>query len=334
MRIPYSELVSIFSGILRKRGMDESDSFLSARLFADASRDGVHSHGADRFPKYVETIDQGFIDVTKKAVKEQGIGLVERWDGQKGPGNINAWICTERAVELAKEYAIGIVALRNTNHWIRAGNYGIEATRHNCMAILWTNAMPNMPPWGSRDVIIGNNPVVLAVPHGASPLIVDAACSMFSYGKLEKYRAEGKLCPVDGGIDENGNVTRDPAAILLTRQLLPTGYWKGSGVAIALDLIAAALSGGLTTREVGALPIETEVSQVFIAISMEAFPDKSAIEEKISLTLEEINGASPLHDGGSVHYPGEGMKRNREESDRTGVFVRDDVWQKILALQR
>ena len=67
---------------------------------------------------------------------------------------------------------------------------------------------------------------------------------------------------------------------------------------------------------------------------MEAFPDKSAIEEKISLTLEEINGASPLHDGGSVHYPGEGMKRNREESDRTGVFVRDDVWQKILALQR
>ena len=174
--------------------------------------------------------------------------------------------------------------------------------------------------------------MVLAVPHGASPLIVDAACSMFSYGKLEKYRAEGKLCPVDGGIDENGNVTRDPAAILLTRQLLPTGYWKGSGVAIALDLIASLISGGRSTREIGELECETEVSQIFMAIDLQLFPDKDEMEERIGKTLSFIDASRPRKESSPVHYPGEGMKRVREESMRLGVYVDDSVWEKVKAL--
>lgn len=332
MRIPYEKMVSIFSDVLEKHGMSGKDAALSAKLFADASRDGVHSHGADRFPRFIRNIDDGFVDVSKRAVKESSIGLIERWNGQKGAGNINAWVCMQRAVALAKEHTIGVVALHNTNHWMRAGNYGIEAAAENCIALLWTNAMPNMPPWGSKDVLIGNNPIVLAVPHDDTPLVVDIACSMFSYGKLERYKAEGRECPVDGGIDEDGNVSRDPEAILRTRQLLPTGYWKGSGLAIALDLIAASLSGGLTTKEVGLLPIETEVSQVFIAISMDAFPDKDEIERKIDETLRAINQATPLHSGTHVHYPGEGMKREREKSEAEGVFVRDEIWDEIMDL--
>lgn len=332
MRIPYLDLVSELKEILMKRGMTEEDAGLSSRLFVDASADGVHSHGLNRFPLFISLIDNGFVDVKAHPVVEDRIGIIERWNGNKGVGNINAWKATERAAEIAHEYGIGVVALRNTNHWMRAGNYGIEAVNKGCIAILWTNAMPNMPAWGAKKACVGNNPLVLAVPYKDTPVIVDIAMSMFSYGKLQKYQIEGKMCPVDGDFDRDGNLTRDPAAILETRELLPMGFWKGSGMAIALDLIVSLVSGGRTTREIGELECETEVSQMFMAIDLSLFPDKDDMERRIGETLAYIDSSVPRNEGIRVHYPGEGIKKEREDSMRLGVFVDDNVWKKVKSL--
>ena len=246
MRIPYDEMVAEFVRVLEKYGIEGDEAVLSAKLFADASADGVHTHGLQRFPKFIASIKSGAVDVSKRAVPVERIGLIERWDGQRGPGNLNAWKCMERAIELAKENGVGIVALRNTNHWMRPGNYGIQAVNNDCIGILWTNTVPNMPAWEGKEAKLGNNPAVFAVPYKDTPVLVDVAMSMFSYGKLEKYKREGVECPVDGGIDKNGNITRDPAAILETHQVLPIGYWKGSGLSLVLDLIASCLAGELS----------------------------------------------------------------------------------------
>ncbi|MDY5932081.1 MAG: Ldh family oxidoreductase, partial [Candidatus Ornithospirochaeta sp.] len=119
MRIPYDEMVSVFVEKLEKYGIKGDDAQLSARLFADASRDGIHTHGLQRFPKFIDSIKKGAVDVDKRAVYRESLGIIERWDGQRGPGNLNAWICNKRAIELAKEYGVGVVALSNTNHWMR-----------------------------------------------------------------------------------------------------------------------------------------------------------------------------------------------------------------------
>ena len=129
MRVPYGEMISLLKEKLVNRGMDESRAELSARLFADASADGVHTHGLNRFPKYISMIDQGFIDVSASPSLESRIGVIERWNGNRGPGNLNAYSAMKRAIELAASNAMGVVTLRNTNHWMRAGNYGIEAVR-------------------------------------------------------------------------------------------------------------------------------------------------------------------------------------------------------------
>lgn len=332
MRVPYEEMISLLKEKLVSRGMDESRAELSARLFADASADGVHTHGLNRFPKYISMIDQGFIDVSASPSLESRIGVIERWNGNRGPGNLNAYSAMKRAIELAASNAMGVVTLRNTNHWMRAGNYGIEAVRNGCIGILWTNAMPNMPAWGARDARIGNNPMVLAVPYRDTPVIVDLAMSMFSYGKLERYALEGRECPVDGGFDSSGNLTRDPVAISESRQVLPMGYWKGSSLAIALDLIVSLISGGRTTKDIGDLPCETEVSQIFMAISLDAFPDHEDMERRIGETLSYIDSSLPREENVSIHYPGEGMKRTRCESMRLGVYAEDSVWEKVKAL--
>lgn len=332
MRVPYETMTREFERVLNKYGITGEDAKLSAKLYADASADGVYTHGLNRFPKFIKSIQQGAVDVTKRAVKVESFGSMERWDGQRGPGNLNAWICTRRCIELAKEHTVGVVALRNNNHWMRPGNYGIEMTRHDCIGMLWTNTTPNMPAWGGKDAKLGNNPMVVAVPYKDSPVIVDVAMSMFSYGKLEKYKREGVMCPVDGGIDKDGNITRDPAKILETHQVLPIGYWKGSGLSLTLDLIAATLSGGTTTRGVGELPYETSLSQFFLAIDLSKLPDRAERERQIGLTLADMQESIPTTEGRKVHYPGQGMKAKHEESMREGVVVDDGIWQSVLEM--
>ena len=125
---------------------------------------------------------------------------------------------------------------------MRGGTYGWQAADAGLIGICWTNTMPNLPPWGATEPCIGNNPLVIAVPRAKGQVVLDMAMSQFSYGALESYRTRGQMLPVDGGFDEHGNLTRDPAAIESTQRLLPVGYWKGSGLAVVLDMVAAMLA--------------------------------------------------------------------------------------------
>mgnify|MGYP003194909861 FL=1 len=231
-------------------GFDKEKAEISAKLYADASRDGVYTHGLNRFPKFIKSIHDGIVDIHAEPVLKESFGAFERYDGCHGPGNLNAYACTKRAIELAKQNTIGCVALANTNHWMRPGNYGLMAVEQNCIGIFWTNTVPNMPPWGGRDARLGNNPITLAIPHGDTPVLVDVAMSMFSYGKLEVYKRSGRPLPVDGGLNKDQQPTRNAAEILETHESYPIGYWKGSGLSLALDLIAAALAGGRPVRSV------------------------------------------------------------------------------------
>jgi len=332
MRVKYEEMLKEFERVLNKYGITGEDAKLSAKLFANASRDGVYTHGLNRFPKFIKSIENGSVDVTKRAVKASSFGSLERWDGQKGPGNLNAWIAMSRAIEIAKENTVGIVGLSNTNHWMRPGNYGILAAESGCIGILWTNTLPNMPAWGGKDAKLGNNPIVLAVPHKKGPVILDIAMSMFSYGKLEQLKMQGKETPVDGGYNKDGKVTRAPEEILETHEVFPIGYWKGSGMSLLLDLIASFVAGGNTTRQIGELPTESSLSQFFMAIDTTKFPDKDRFDEEIEKTLNDLRSSIPVDKEKGVHAPGDGMLKTRLDSMENGVYAEDSVWEKVLGL--
>ena len=330
MRVSYDTMYQEFVRVLLKRGFTKEKAELSAKLYADASRDGVYTHGLNRFPKFMTSIDKGCVNIQAEPVLKESFGFFERYDGQQGPGNLNAYACMKRTIELAKKHTMGCVALSNTNHWIRPGNYGLMAVEENCIGILWTNTVPNMPPWGGREARLGNNPVVLAIPHGGTPVLVDVAMSMFSYGKLESYARSGKELPVDGGYNKEQEITKNAAEILETHQCIPIGYWKGSGLSLALDLIAATLAGGRTSRMVGELPVETELSQVFMAISLDAFADKETLMKHIDETLRDMKTSLPVSENHPVYYPGENMMRVRKENMELGIPVDEGIWQKVL----
>lgn len=312
-RVPFDELHRALTAVLLREGFSRDRAELSAQLFAETSRDGVHSHGIARFPRFVRNIRSGIVMPETVPEKIGGDGALERWDGQQGPGNLNARASMARALELAEQYGIGCVALRNTNHWMRAGTYGWQAADAGKIGICWTNTLPNLPPWGSARALVGNNPLVIAVPRSGGPVVLDMAMSQFSYGALEGYAARGEALPVDGGFDQQGELTRDPAAILEAGRPLPTGYWKGSGLAILLDLVAAMLSGGLATHQIDPdFDRETRISQLFLAID----PGESSIADGVIESLQQEG----------VRYPGERVLHDRAESERRGVAVDAESW--------
>jgi len=331
MRVAYEDMVRQFEKVLVSRGMDGPSAKLSATMIAETSLEGVYTHGANRFYSYVKNIDDKVVDVHARAELVGRFGALERWDGKMGPGNLNARLCMKRAIEMAKESTIACVALANNSHWMRPGTYGLMAAQEDCIGILWTNTLPLMPAWGGKDAKVGNNPLVLAIPSKDGPVLVDAAMSQFSYGKMETYKREGRPLPFDGGFDSEGNPTRDAAAIMESKRPMPMGFWKGTSLALALDLIAAALSGGRTTNSIGT-EVEKQVSQVFIAISLANLPDRAAIEEKIAASLADLKASDAIDLNYPVRFPGEKRKSLREENMREGIPVDDKIWEKICSL--
>jgi 3-dehydro-L-gulonate 2-dehydrogenase len=318
MRVPFDELHGVLRERLLPRGMTADRADLCARLFVEASRDGVASHGLNRFPRFLRMIANGSVDVHAAPALTRSFGALERWDGRRGPGNLNAWAMMARAIALAREHGIGGVALANTNHWMRGGAYGWQAADAGVAAICWTNTLPNVPPWGASEPRIGNNPIVVAIPRADGAVVLDMATSQFSVGALTAYAARGERLPVAGGYDPAGALTDDPRAILASQRLLPIGFWKGSGLSLMLDLLAAGVSGGRATHEIPADPErETGLSQMFIAFAR--------VEPIADAVLAHVHGAS--HD---AQHPGERTLAARARSLREGVEVDDAVWREIL----
>lgn len=327
MKVPFEELKAQFRRVLLKLDFTEERAALCARLFAENSRDGVYSHGLNRFPVFVQMVKDGLIHVNAEPEKVAQNGVTEQWDGHLAPGMYTATKAMQRAIELAKENGMGCVAVRNTNHWMRAGAYGWQAADAGCIGICATNTIANMPPWGGTDPRLGNNPLVIAVPRREGHIVLDMAMSQFSYGKLQEYQLKGKALPVDGGYDEDGQLSKDPVKVMETERTLPAGFWKGSGLSLVLDVLVSTLSGGRSVAQITAAGNEAGVSQVFLCINAEG------LDETISNGIIAYTKSSGLIDGeGEILYPGESSLTTRRRNEIEGIPVNEEIWQQVLNL--
>ena len=333
MRIQYEVMVKEFERVLEKYGFAPERARDAAVIFAQNSLAGVYSHGLNRFPVAVNYLRKGEIDPAVVATCTASFGGMERWDGHRGFGPLNAKLAMDRAVELAKANGIGLVALGNNNHWMRGGTYGWQAADAGCIGICWSNTCPNMPAWGAKDPRIGNNPLIMAVPRtNGEHVVVDCAMSQFSYGKMETTRLAGKQLPVYGGYDANGDLTKDPAAIEESRRTLPAGYWKGSGLSVLLDLMATVLTDANSVQKIGTFGDEVGLTQIMIAIDPSHFQDGAVTDGIVDAIVADIKGSTPEREGGEIRYPGEGEQRARQENLRLGIPVAEEKWTEVCAL--
>jgi 3-dehydro-L-gulonate 2-dehydrogenase len=330
--ISYEEMLQVFRQVLLRNGFSESKADTCARIFAGNSLDGIYSHGINRFPRFIDYTRRGYVRADAEPVLVNNAGAMEQWDGELGPGPLNAVFCTNRAMQLAGDYGIGCIAIANTNHWMRGGTYGWQAAEEGFAFIGWTNTEANMPAWGAKDSRLGNNPLVLALPYNSEAIVLDFAMTQYSYGKMEAAQMEGSVLPYPGGFDVDGNLTQQPGEILQSRRALPIGYWKGAGLSLLLDLLATVLSAGLSTRKLSQNEAEYGVSQVFIAFSLEKLGNFPSIERTISEIISDYKNSLPEHSSSEIRYPGERVLLTRKNNMVNGIPVLESIWKKILEM--
>jgi 3-dehydro-L-gulonate 2-dehydrogenase len=330
--IPAKEMQKCFTGILLKSGFTQDRALQCAEIFTGSSVDGIYTHGVNRFPRFVQYIKEGFVKADAMPSLENKYAGVEQWNGNLGPGILNAIYATESVMGLARQYGIGCVTLRNTNHWMRGGTYGWRAAKAGYVFIGWTNTIANMPAWEAKDARLGNNPLVFALPYNDEAIVLDMAMSQYSYGALALSAMKNETLSVYGGVDTEGTLTKNPQAILASTRPLPIGYWKGSGLALLLDLLATILSGGLATHDISKKEAEYGLSQVFIAIDISKLGNHSAIAKIIGEILYDYHQSVPADESKKIIYPGERVLLTRKNNLTHGIPVLKKVWDEINQL--
>ena len=327
--VPIKKLLDTICEILILNGLEGDKAKKVADTLANSTLDGINSHGVNRFPLLLEYIQKGYVSIDVEPEILNSNSSFCQVDGKFGLGILNAHFCTNKAIEIATTNGIGLVSLKNTNHWHRAGSYGWEAANRGFILIAWTNTIPIVPPYGSKENLIGNNPLVIAIPRKNNEhVVLDMSISQYSYGSIANHDRQKKELSEYGGYDASGNLTKNASEIRNGGRHMPIGYWKGSALTIVLDFVAAILSGGKTTNDLGKNgDVDTGMSQVYIAIDPKKFGDTNFQQNLINDTLNNFKVHS---DEDAIKYPGEGVYKRRKENLKNGIPIEKEIWDTIL----
>lgn len=324
------EMEKVLKKILLKHQFPKKRAEECAHIFTQNSVDGIYTHGINRFARFMQYVQKGYIVPQAVPTLQHRFGNIEQWHGHLGAGPSNAIFATQRAMKLAQKYGIGCVALAHTNHWMRGGAYGWQAAKAGFALISWTNTMANMPAWGATNPKLGNNPLVFAAPYGDEAIVLDMAMSQYSFGAMELSVLKNEKLSVVGGYDKDGNLTNEPRLILESWRSLPIGFWKGAGLAFLLDILAALLSNGLSTHEISQKPAEMACSQVFIAMDMSKLANYSSISTTIESIIKDYKTSLPIKEMEIISYPSERVLATRQRNIQNGIPVLEAVWHEVL----
>lgn len=330
--VTIKKLQQEYERILLARDMHPEMATKLAAGFVEMANEGTYSHGINRFPVFIDQVDKGQIKLNEVPQCVNSMGALEQWDCNFGPGVLNGLICSERAMELAKEFGIGMVGMRNSNHWMRGGAYVLKMAREGFAGIASTNSIAVMPAWGGKDHRVGSNPLIMAIA-GDPPVLVDCSMSQYSYGQLQNYVLADKQLPVVGGFDDNGELTTDPHTLWENKRLLPMGFWKGSSMAIVLDMMLTAITGGNSvpalTEDMGG---EFGVSQFLIAIDLSKTMEKDQYAQEMKRIRDYVLASEPAETG-SVMIAGSEIQSFIDKHEQAGgIEVNDEIWNQITSL--
>ena len=245
IHISADKLRDIATEILKKEGVPEWDAFITADCLVKANLRVIDTHGVIRLKVYVDRLRAGGNNPTPeiRVIHEGATTAV--MDGDNGLGPPGGFRAMEKAIQKAQKSGIGIVTMRNSNHYGTAAFYAMMALEHDMIGISMTNVLAGMPPTGGRQARIGNNPFVLAFPAGEElPIVFDAATSLSSWGKVFLAAQTGTLLSEGCFLDKDGNPTVNPEDVISGGLLLPIAGYKGYGMALCIGILTGLLADG------------------------------------------------------------------------------------------
>jgi uncharacterized oxidoreductase len=261
------------------------------------------------------------------------MGAVAVLDGQWGFGQVTALVGARLALEIAMQQGIGCVALSNTNHIGRLGEYAEVIAQAGMIGIVLTGGTltkPSVTPYGGAQPIFGTNPMAWAVPLGADqpPLILDYATAAVANGKVRVALDKGEPFPPGMLLDKDGHDTTNPAAFYEGGMLLPFGTYKGYGINLMMEIIPTLLAGFAPII----LPdFKPGNPTLILALNIEAFIPRAYFEQQTRDLLARIKQVPPAAGYDEVLLPGEKEARSLAQRQRDGIPLPDKTWADLCA---
>jgi LDH2 family malate/lactate/ureidoglycolate dehydrogenase len=305
-------------------GLPEDDAAGVAQLMVEASLRGSDTHGVIRMPLYVRRIRGGGVNPRPniRVVSEKPSAALI--DGDNGFGHLVMRRATELAIEKARATGVGWVGARMSNHAGPGSLYASMPLAHGMIGIYFAVGSSNhLPPWGGREVLLGTNPVAIAVPaNQEAPVIMDMAPTVASFGKIRLYAQRGDPMPEGWMIDHEGNPLHD-AKRAHEGHLLPIGGYKGYALAMMIGLLAGTLNRAAFGREV--VDMVDDVSNVantghaIAALSVDTFCPLDEFKRQVDAIVREMRESDKLPNVERIFVPGEQSAAKMRDRTTNGI---------------
>jgi LDH2 family malate/lactate/ureidoglycolate dehydrogenase len=312
------------AAVYERAGLPPADAALIADSLVQADLWGHQSHGVLRLGWYLARLRSGAMQATPRPEFVMDSGAVAVIDGHHGVGQVLALQAADEAIRRAKQFGIGAVGVRNSNHFGTAMYYTLRAPRAGCIAIATTNASPAMAPWGGREKIVGNNPWSIAAPAGRhAPMVLDIANTGVARGKIYLARQRGEAIPEGWAINAAGAPTTD-AQEAIDGIILPMAQHKGYIISMMMDVLAGVLTGSGFGAQVNG-PYQADklshCGHLMIAMDVAAFQPPAEFDTRMEALIAAIKAVPVATGFDEVFYPGEIEARNDLRQRRDGLAL-------------
>jgi LDH2 family malate/lactate/ureidoglycolate dehydrogenase len=342
---PYPEILATLTALLERWGFTAPEAGQVATIILDADLAGINSHGIQRLGFYRRIIREGWVVPGARCEVLHNTAVSALVDARQAMGHLAADNAMRLAIDKAQSGGIGVVTVRNSNHFGTAGYFASLASAVGLLGICATNSYPIMPPTFGRVPLIGSNPLAFAFPCQPHDFLYDASSTVVSLGRVELYERLGEELPAPWGINDKGQPTRDPAAILgmspeVGRGIYPlggageqNGGHKGYGQGLMIEMLTAILSGGWTAADI-ADNGGVGACHFFLALDPALFGDVIQMQEELGRYFKRLRAAAEPSPGASegdqaqqrvyIHGEKEALARTRQLHE--GLSFGAEIW--------
>ena len=333
-RLPYEEVVNFCEHVFAGYGFTQEQAKQITEVLLDADLSGIESHGIQRLIRYHKEITGGLVDVhaIPQIVKETPISATI--EGNDAMGQLLGVQAMDLAIEKAKKTGVGMVAVRNSNHYGIAGYYTKRAAENGLIGICMTNTEAIMVPTFGRQAMLGTNPIAFSMPASPVPFTFDAATTVVPRGKLEVYAKRDGVIRDGWALDENGHPSTDATRVLNNiigktgGGILPLGGageetsgYKGYGFAMLCEICTAILSGGTTSNYIYKTPGKANICHFFMAVDYSVFGEKEDLETALSKYMQELRDSNKAEGQDRIYIHGEKEFESKQNVVNSGVSV-------------
>lgn len=336
-RLDPTRLQRFAAEVYQSIGVPEQDAQLAADTLVQADLWGHQSHGLLRLGWYVARLKSGAMKAVTQTSLAVDAGAICVMDGHDGIGQVITRQAVDQAVARAKLHGVGVVSIRNSNHFGTCMYYTRIAAEQGCVMLLMSNAGPNMAPWGGLKKKIGTNPWSIAVPGGDyGPIVMDMANSGVARGKIYLANNRNEEIPPHWAVDAAGRPTTDPKAAL-EGFILPMAGHKGYVMGVMVDILSGVLSGSQFLDKVHGPydPVNRSgAGHLMVALNVAAFQPLSEFHQKIDQYVRSLKDVPLAAGHEQVFYPGELEKQADAENRARGLALPADTVADVVRVAR